>query len=222
MTGQGRRLSGLLLDFGGPVVVTPFERLGALERAYGLAPGTLRWRGPFDPTGDPLWGDHQAGRLTERDYWLARAEEVGRAAERPVDLKELFAACYDGPESEIIRPEAVTLVAEARTAGLSVAALSNDTHFLHGPDWVSSLAFVGALDAFVDGSVTGVLKPDPKAYAFALDALGLPAGEVLFVDDQPTNVAGAEAAGLPALFFDVTDVAGAFAAIRQRLGLPSR
>lgn len=219
MSRPAGRFSGLLLDFGGPVVVTPFERVGALERAYGLAPGTLRWRGPFDPAGDALWRDHRAGRLSERDYWQVRAEEVGRAVGHPVALQEFFGACYHGPEPEVIRPEAVRLVADARSAGLAVAALTNDSHFLHGPDWVDSLEFVGTLDAFVDGAVTGVLKPDPKAYAVALDTMGLSAAEVLFVDDQPANLAGAEAAGLPAVFFDVTDPAGSFAEVRRILGL---
>lgn len=221
MSSPAGRFSGLLLDFGGPVVVTPFERVGFLEQAYGLAPGTLPWRGPFDPAGDALWRDHQAGRLSERDYWQVRAEEVGRALGQPVALREFFAACYDGPEAEVIRPEAVGLVADARAAGLAVAALTNDSHHLHGPDWVEGLDFVRTVDAFVDGAVTGVLKPHPKAYAVALDAMGRPAAEVLFVDDQPANLAGAEAAGLPAVFFDVTNVAGSFAEVRRLLGLES-
>jgi putative hydrolase of the HAD superfamily len=63
------------------------------------------------------------------------------------------------------------------------------------------------------------MKPDAAAYRLALDALGLPAGRVLFVDDQPRNVAGAEAVGLAAVRFDPTDVAGSFTAVRRLLGL---
>ena len=38
-------LKAVVLDFGGPVLLTPFERLPALERSLGLPPGTFGWRG---------------------------------------------------------------------------------------------------------------------------------------------------------------------------------
>ena len=75
------------------------------------------------------------------------------------------------------------------------------------------------LDAVVDATHTKILKPDPRAYQLALDALGVPAREVLFVDDQFRNIAGAIRAGLQAQFFDLRDVAGNIAAIEARLKL---
>jgi putative hydrolase of the HAD superfamily len=47
----------LVLDYGGVICVTTFERQPQIERKLGLAPGTLRWRGPFDPDSDALWRD---------------------------------------------------------------------------------------------------------------------------------------------------------------------
>ena len=47
----------------------------------------------------------------------------------------------------------------------------------------------------------GLLKPDPAIYRLAAARLGLAPAEVLFVDDLPENVAGAQAAGLPAVLF---------------------
>ena len=44
----------LVLDYGGVICVTTFERQPQIERKLGLAPGTLRWRGPFDPDSDAL------------------------------------------------------------------------------------------------------------------------------------------------------------------------
>jgi putative hydrolase of the HAD superfamily len=64
-----------------------------------------------------------------------------------------------------------------------------------------------------------VLKPDPASYAHALEALGLDAAEVLFVDDQPANLDGARRAGLAIEPFDVTDPAASVARVRHRLGL---
>ena len=48
---------GLLLDFGGVISVTLFERHRLSERLLGLPEGTLTWRGPFDPESDALWRD---------------------------------------------------------------------------------------------------------------------------------------------------------------------
>jgi FMN phosphatase YigB (HAD superfamily) len=41
----------------------------------------------------------------------------------------------------------------------------------------------------------------------------------VFVDDQPANAAGAEAAGLRAVWFDVTRPAASYETVRHALGL---
>jgi putative hydrolase of the HAD superfamily len=75
------------------------------------------------------------------------------------------------------------------------------------------------LDALVDGSVTGVLKPDPRAYAIAAEALGRPASEIVFVDDMPCNVDAGREAGMIALLLDLADPAEVFGRARKELGL---
>jgi putative hydrolase of the HAD superfamily len=130
-----------------------------------------------------------------------------------------MAMCFGGPQSEFVRPEAEALVADARAAGLRIGVLTNETELLQGRAWIERVDVLRSVDALVDASVTGIMKPDAAAYRLALDALGLPAGRVLFVDDQPRNVAGAEAVGLAAVRFDPTDVAGSFTAVRRLLGL---
>src|SRR6059036_3806417 len=76
-TNKKQPIEALVLDFGGVISRTLFETHHLTERALGLPPGTLKWRGPFDPATDPLWRDMQADRITERDYWTARTHEVG-------------------------------------------------------------------------------------------------------------------------------------------------
>jgi putative hydrolase of the HAD superfamily len=74
------------------------------------------------------------------------------------------------------------------------------------------------VDAVVDGSRTGVLKPDRRAFELALEALGTAAPDTVFVDDQPVNVAAAAAVGLVTVRFDPTDVDGSVAAVEAALG----
>jgi putative hydrolase of the HAD superfamily len=129
-----------------------------------------------------------------------------------------MAMCFGGPQSEFVRPEAEALVGDARAAGLKIGILTNETELMQGRAWIDRVDVFRSVDALVDASVTGVMKPDPAAYALALDALDLAPGRVLFVDDQPKNVAGAEAVGIAAVRFDPTDVPASFAAVRRRLG----
>jgi HAD superfamily hydrolase (TIGR01509 family) len=51
-------------------------------------------------------------------------------------------------------------------------------------------------DAFVFSARIGVAKPAPAAFLAALDVMGVPPGEVVFIDDREPNVAGARAVGI--------------------------
>jgi len=46
-----------------------------------------------------------------------------------------------------------------------------------------------------------LIKPDPEIYRRLLDRTGLAAGDCLFIDDSPKNVAGAQAVGMQAHHF---------------------
>ncbi|MGH3940941.1 MAG: HAD-IA family hydrolase [Pseudonocardiaceae bacterium] len=213
--------AGLLLDIGGPMIRLPFEFLDEIEHSYGLAPGTITLRGPFGPGVDRLWRDRDTGLLSEREYWRLWVEEIGKATQRSCDLGKFFATCYGLLGPEVVRGEATALAVDAQAAGFRVGALTNDVSWFLSPELIPRFSILSELDAFVDLSHAEVRKPDPQAYAIALDALGLAPGQVLFVDDHPRYVTGAEVAGLPALHFDITDAAGSIRRIRDRLGLPA-
>ncbi|HYO17422.1 MAG TPA: HAD-IA family hydrolase, partial [Dermatophilaceae bacterium] len=51
-------------------------------------------------------------------------------------------------------------------------------------------------DAVVISGEVGMRKPEPEIFELALDRIGLPAGECVFVDDMAHNVVAAERAGL--------------------------
>ena len=70
--------------------------------------------------------------------------------------------------------------------------------------------FLSSFDVLLDESETGVAKPDPRAYDQAAAAMGLDPAAIVFVDDDPANIAGAGAAGMAGVHFDVADPAGSF------------
>jgi putative hydrolase of the HAD superfamily len=210
----------LVLDFGGVVSRTLFETHDVTERALGLAPGALAWRGPFDPASDPLWREMQAGRMSERDYWLARAREVGALVGEEWTRMETFVRRARGADpASAIRPEAVAAVQAARAAGRRLAVLSNELDLFYGADFRARLPLLEAFEVIVDATYSGILKPDPRAYAAVSEALGLAAGDCLFVDDQARNVVGAQAAGMQALLFDVTRPAASYREALRQLGV---
>ena len=47
----------------------------------------------------------------------------------------------------------------------------------------------------------GLIKPDPRAYAVALDAMGVSAKDTVYVDADPVNVAAAAELGMQAVHF---------------------
>ncbi|MDI3313840.1 MAG: HAD family phosphatase [Mycobacterium sp.] len=210
----------LVFDFGGPVLLTPFEAVRGLERRLGLAPGTFDWTGPFDPARDPLWRSMLAGRISEQEYWAARAGEVAAVTGRP-GLRAMMAQLYPADEVDaLIRPQACDTVRAAKAAGLRTAVLTNDLASYFDDDWIGRVGFLHEVDVVIDCSRTGVLKPDPAAYRPVLDAFGVPAGSVLFVDDQPRNTDAARALGMATLLFDVTRPARSYREIIRTLRLP--
>jgi putative hydrolase of the HAD superfamily len=218
MTSAGR-FDALVFDFGGPVLRTGFELVPALERRVGLPLGTYRRRGPFDPAGDRAWRRLQAGEITEPNYWRGFAAELADTTRDP-GLRGLMRALYDLPEADLIRPEAQLVLDAAKSAGLRTGVLTNDLALFHDSAWIEGIEFLKAVDAVVDGSVTGVLKPDPGAYQAIAWELDVAMSRMAFVDDQPRNVAGARAVGVTAVLFDVTRPAESFRELARLTGLP--
>jgi putative hydrolase of the HAD superfamily len=213
-------VTALIFDFGGPVLLTPFELRNVGERDLGLAPGTFAWSGPFDPESDSDWQAFQAGEMNEREYWALRAQEFAAITGEPPTMPDLCRHLYSGAEDELIRPGARRLLDDARSAGIPVGALTNDMTSFHDEEWIERMGIIREFDVLVDGRTEGVYKPDPAAYELILERMGVPAEGTVFVDDQPVNLRGAEVVGLTPVHLDPVDPAPGFRLARTLLGLP--
>ena len=209
----------LLLDFGSVVCLSLFEDLGAIERAFALPAGSLDWTGPLERGHDPLWRAMLAGELSERDYWHRRAAELGERVGRPLDVVSMIRAAREHDPDGCVRPEARALIDAARAAGRRVGLLTNELVLFYGEALARRLRVLDAFDTIVDGTWTRILKPDPRAYRMACVALEAAPADVVFIDDQPRNVAGGLACGLQAIHLDVNRPHLAFAEAARRLGL---
>ncbi|PRX35041.1 putative hydrolase of the HAD superfamily [Meinhardsimonia xiamenensis] len=215
---MGKRCA-LVLDLGGVLTPTLFELHDETERALRLAPGTLTWRGPFAPETDGLWQALRAGEIDERDYWRERAREVGALlGEVWEDGAELFARALGALPHAVLRPQAREALQAARGLGAALALLPSSFDALGRLPLPRD--FLARFDAILDGPNGGGHKPDPAAFGAAAQALGLAPEHCLCVDDAQRNVAGARAAGMRALHFDVARPAASFRAALRRLTEP--
>ena len=210
---------GVLLDVGGVLLPTPWELLEDFEARQGWPPGTLAWRGPVDPATDPLWRSVEAGELTSRGYFDRRAAEISELLGQPRSWPEVTRAMFVTPAGLAVRPEGRALVDQARAAGLRTSLLTSKLVAFLSREVVASSDLLSSFDVLLDESETGLAKPDPRAYDQAAAAMGLDPAGIVFVDDDPANVAGATAAGMAGVHFDVTDPGGSFGRVRRRLGL---
>ncbi len=213
----------LILDFGGVVTRTLFETHDLTEKALGLKPGTLSWRGPFDVGTDPLWQSMQRDEISERDYWMTRTREVGSlVGENWTDMATFVQRARGADPELVLRPEASTAIQTAKAHGIKLAILSNELDLFYGVEFRRRFPLIELFDVIVDATYTKILKPDPRSYQACLDELGLAPSACVFVDDQRRNVDGARAHGIPTVHFDVTNPAQCFAAALDMLGLETK
>ena len=114
-------------------------------------------------------------------------------------------------------PGSVDLLRDLHAAGIPMWGLTNWSHEL----WPHAPARFGFLDELLESVVVsgteGVAKPDPGIYELVVERSGIPAEELVFVDDKQANVDGAVAVGLDGVLFTGAD--DLRTALRER-GLP--
>ena len=159
------------------LLADPFR--DALWAATGLTLAELAERRPRDA--HPAF---ERGELTEPEYWAAfrgAGIEVDPAVYHRV--RRAGTVWLDGMD-ELLDDLAGRVVRVAAT---------------NYPVWVEELAehhLDGRVELVVSSHQLGVRKPDAGFYSGLLEAVGLPASQVLFVDDRQVNVVGAEAVGV--------------------------
>jgi putative hydrolase of the HAD superfamily len=215
-------LAGLLLDIGGVVHNTGVRMVGRLaEREPAMRP-VIEKIGGIASDRDELWQKVMTHQVTEREYWARRAAELGATVGETWDTRALMGRFYALPEREWLCAETVELMADAKAAGLRLGALTNDMTAFHGADWVARQEHLKLFDVIVDADLTGVMKPDPRAFRGGTEALGLPAERIVYLDDMPWNVEAARQAGMTAIRVPLDGPGPAIDTARELLGLSPR
>lgn len=133
-------------------------------------------------------------------YPVEFCEKAGYPAEAAEPFKHAFRAAWGKTHSLV--PGAKEMLERLQAKGYRLFAASNSFGHLQR----SRLECAGILHFFEDTYISmdiGYDKPDIRFYQEALRRCGLQPSEVLMIgDSMTTDVLGAQAAGIDALFFD--------------------
>ncbi len=206
------RPEAVLLDVGGVFLLPTHERvLGAFARA-GLTPGAdildrAHYAGavafPSDGGADVDWATrwraYLDGYITECDV----PEETRDEVHQHLDSEFADAALW---LQEV--PGARAGLRALADTGVRLGIISNADGLIGGRLTEMEILQVGAgigvpMECIIDSGAVGVMKPDPRIFQLALDAMSLAPSDAWYVGDMPgIDVVGARAAGLFPVLMD--------------------
>ncbi|MFQ2109045.1 HAD family hydrolase [Aeromonas rivipollensis] len=141
----------------------------------------------------PDWLEVDRGTLSL--HAMARQAE-GRTG---LPMAQNLAILQAVPASLLPDPAMVALIEALYSAGHRLYALSNMGHA--SIDWLEQQEFWRFFSGKVVSARVRMLKPEPDIYRYLLVSFDLKAGECLFIDDSPANVAAARTLGLQGMVF---------------------
>lgn len=196
-------IKGVFLDLGGTLLYPPSGSWTFSDLAYRYFPKetleTPQAAQAMDQAYQKLCANHLLSSL-EREYDLfydyyadiaAALPELGLTEE---DLRTVTQdKVHNKPDNYRLFDDTIPTL-EA-LAGKYRLGIISDTW----PSIVPALEYLDILkyfDCVTYSFQLGVFKPDQRMYSDALEKMGLPAGETLFVDDRDINLIGAREAGI--------------------------
>jgi putative hydrolase of the HAD superfamily len=201
-----------MFDIGGVLEVIPeggdpATRFPALDAEWdarlGLSPGHLTH------SFKAVAADGAYGRCTY-DEWRARFQASTGMSQANFDAyMAAFWDIYMGNPNEELIASFRALRPRYRTAILSNSFVGAREHE------EERYGFTSMVELAIYSHEEGIHKPDPRIFAIAIERLGIPPAEIVFLDDLPVNVDAARACGLQAILF--TNTAQAIADIKALL-----
>ncbi len=146
------------------------------------------------------------GYLTSDEYAEGVAEIIGTT---PDEARSIF-------KQKRVRDQPMfDYIYRLRERGLKTAMLTNAGMDMPRALFSEDELNGGLFDVYLVSSQMGLIKPDLEAFKMIADKLGLSPDECLMIDDTESNIRGADAAGMPGVWF--TDAATAMTHIEEHL-----
>ena len=182
-------IAAILFDFGGVVAEEGFSNgLQALAKEQRLQVEDMAAEGMqavYD-CGFVL------GRGTESGFWSLLRGRTGLRGDDAALTRKII-------DGFIVRPWMLERVRELKAQGYVTGILSDQTNWLDRLD--AKYHFYRLFDRIYNSYYLGKGKRDPSLFMDVAVDLGLPASAILFVDDNPDNVARAREAGMQGIHY---------------------
>jgi len=193
------------------VLGSPLHVIAELEREQGIPAGFVN-RVVVSTGAAGAWSRLERGEISIDDFYRDFDREclaAGHAFSGQRLMQRIALVVQP-------RPAMLGAVRRIRERGLRAAALTNN--------WSGEGDGTGALrphfDVFVESSVVGLRKPDPRIYEHACRCLGIEPRESVFLDDIGSNLKTARALGMTTIKVDTPEQA--LAELETVLGFPLR
>jgi len=186
MSAAATRIDAILFDLGGVLI-----ELAGVEQMLAWCPDLAgidelwrRW------LGSPAVRRYETGGATRAAF----ADEIIREFALPVDADAFLGAFASWPRA--LFPGATALLSEL-APHYRLASVSNTNEF-HWERFRREWSLDAHFHHNFPSHQVGKLKPDAEYFHHVIEALDVPAGRVLFVDDNPLNVDAAGRLGIVA------------------------
>ena len=159
-----------------------------------------QWAAQEDPAQVGGWWSLRT-EADEAVYWQRYGHEL--AARLGVPEGDIGVLLSEWPYQRYMKavPEARAVLIELRTRGLRVGVLSNTLPSIGAT--LEAIDLADVVDVAVASCTLGVHKPEQEAFMQAATLMGLPPGQILFIDDKLENVEAARVAGMRAELIDL-------------------
>jgi len=202
----------VIFDLGGVVLGSPLHAIAAFERAHGLPEGLVN-RVVVAGAPDGAWSRLERGELAMDEFYDAFGRECAAAGHR-VEARALFAAMGEAAQP---RPRMIAALGRLRSAGLRLAALTNNWASDEAGAEDGTRALAAHFDVFVESVVEGLRKPDPRIYELVCHRLRVAPHQAIFLDDIGANLKPARAMGMTTI--RVTDPDEALEQLSRAVGV---
>ncbi len=156
-----------------------------------------------------LWPQIREGhvpRTSNHVFWefylRALLEQLAIPKEtRTAALDHIIAGFRDTRTWSKVMPDTIPALRTLKSAGYYLAVISNSDGSVEGE--LQAAGLDQFLEFVIDSSVVGVEKPHPEIFEMGLERAGFKPGEAIYVGDTyPTDIGGAELAGLRGILID--------------------
>jgi putative hydrolase of the HAD superfamily len=194
-----RKFTTVIFDFGGVITSSPFEAFNRFEAERGFPIDTIRRINATNPD-DNAWALFERAAIDADAFDRLFADEAA-ALGHQIRGREIVALL-----SGDIRMAMVAMLDQLKREGYILGCITNNVPSGKGAGMAGTVekaeavaAIMARFDHIIESAKAGIRKPDPRIYQMMCDALAVPPGACIYLDDLGINCKPAATLGMHAI-----------------------